>query len=72
MFHDSHNLNRIVADLLDARQDIVGERPVSVDLAFGRTGGGGGKIVEKLVDLELQKTPLFNGTQDKIIARLNG
>ena len=50
MFHDSHELNRIVADFLNARQDVVGERPVSVDLALGRTE----VISDVKIDLELQ------------------
>ena len=53
MFHDSHDLNRIVADLLDARQDVVGERPVSVDLALGRTEGIRGLLCLVVIELNL-------------------
>ena len=37
VFHDGHDLNGVVANLLDARQDVVSERPVRIDLALGRT-----------------------------------
>ena len=39
VLHDGHDLDRVVADLLDAGQHVVGKRPVGVDLALGRTGG---------------------------------
>ena len=59
MFHDSHELNRIVADFLNARQDVVGERPVSVDLALGRTEA----ISDVKINFKLQYSPFIIGLQ---------